>query len=242
MRPLSRSGTPRRNDVMVRLAPGTPGDPVYFTTDGREPTATASLYTNKFQFLTTTVVKAKAIRSGANPSLTVSNQFTVQAMATLAAPVIKTPSGKYEDIVTVEIDPGPGGAKVYYTLDGSEPTERATPYGTPIPLKEAKTIKARAYQEGFKPSETASAAFTVIPVETTPQLVIDPAGGQSDLKLFSLGGLNYGDTMAQAERIFGPPTRQNYQTWLYQHSSRKVVIQFLLDNNVVYGWRVEWVY
>ncbi|GHT82609.1 alpha-1 2-mannosidase [Bacteroidia bacterium] len=53
------------------------------------------------------------------------------------------------------------GASIYYTLDGSEPSEKATLYTSPIPLTSSKTIKAKAYKEGYAPSKTFSVDATL---------------------------------------------------------------------------------
>lgn len=51
------------------------------------------------------------------------------------------------------------GAKIYYTLDGTEPTNASTEYTAPFELTETKTIKAIAY-EGEKSSIVISSTFT----------------------------------------------------------------------------------
>ena len=46
------------------------------------------------------------------------------------------------------------GASIHYTLDGKEPTSSSPRYRGPIKVKWAKTIKVKAFKEGFIPSET----------------------------------------------------------------------------------------
>lgn len=53
------------------------------------------------------------------------------------------------------------GAKIYYTLDKSNPTQSATLYEEPIPVTQAVTIKAKAYAEGHTASDTMTAEYTV---------------------------------------------------------------------------------
>ena len=52
------------------------------------------------------------------------------------------------------------GARIYYTLDGSEPTTSSACYVGEIALSDTTTVKARAYLDGFASSDVASATFT----------------------------------------------------------------------------------
>lgn len=53
------------------------------------------------------------------------------------------------------------GASIYYTLDGSEPTDSSTLYIAPIALSATTTIKARAYKAGLTPSDAVSATYAL---------------------------------------------------------------------------------
>ncbi|WP_367882596.1 chitobiase/beta-hexosaminidase C-terminal domain-containing protein [Ruthenibacterium lactatiformans] len=53
------------------------------------------------------------------------------------------------------------GAKIYYTLDGSNPTQASTLYEAAITVSEAVTIKAKAYAGGHTASDTMTAAYTI---------------------------------------------------------------------------------
>lgn len=43
----------------------------------------------------------------------------------------------------------PGGTQIRYTTDGSEPTQSSTLYSTPIRISNTKTIRAKAFHEGW---------------------------------------------------------------------------------------------
>ena len=54
------------------------------------------------------------------------------------------------------------GASIYYTLDGTEPTDAAaTLYTEPIGLSATTTIKARAYKAGLNPSDAVTATYAL---------------------------------------------------------------------------------
>ena len=56
----------------------------------------------------------------------------------------------------VTISCGNKEAKVYYTLDGNDPTEASTLYTEPFTLTEPATVKAVAYADGYNASAVAS--------------------------------------------------------------------------------------
>jgi hypothetical protein len=60
------------------------------------------------------------------------------------------------------------GAKIYYTTDGSNPTESSELYTAPFEISSTVTVKARAYAEGKASSGVVSATYTR--KRTTPKL------------------------------------------------------------------------
>lgn len=76
-------------------------------------------------------------------------------------PVIKPASGNYQNSVTVVLsDPTPG-AVVYYTTDGSIPTQASSVYLSPIVLTASTTFTARAFAPGYGASEAVVANYQV---------------------------------------------------------------------------------
>ena len=51
------------------------------------------------------------------------------------------------------------GAKIYYTLDGPEPSEASTPFTKPFTLSKTTRIKARVFKNGMNPSQVFSSAY-----------------------------------------------------------------------------------
>jgi len=54
------------------------------------------------------------------------------------------------------------GAKIHFTLDGTEPDENSPVYTEPIELTNSTDVKAQAYKEGYKPSMPAMAIYDFI--------------------------------------------------------------------------------
>jgi hypothetical protein len=149
---------------------------IRFTTDGSEPTSTSPKYSENTidlkDFSADTLVKAKGFRYRYVDSETSSNLFQRQKCM---KPAISPSGGKYEQAQTVSFPAYVGS--VYYTLDGSEPTQKSTKYTGAFIIKENTTIKARAFNANQWASDTVVATFeiTFLPKVLTPS--INPAPG-----------------------------------------------------------------
>ena len=53
------------------------------------------------------------------------------------------------------------GATIYYTIDGSDPTQSSAPYKNEIPLSTTTTVKARAYATGKESSAIVSGYYVI---------------------------------------------------------------------------------
>ena len=81
-------------------------------------------------------------------------------------PVFSEPSGYLQAGTAVSISCP--GAAVYYTTDGSTPTNRSTRYTQPIVVNSSVTVRAVAYMEGRLPSDTSSGSYLVGRRHTLP--------------------------------------------------------------------------
>ena len=79
----------------------------------------------------------------------------------VAAPVFNPASGAVEKGTKVAITTATEGAKIYYTIDGSEPTEASAVYSNPIEVNDILTIKAFAAKEGMQASAVVSASYVI---------------------------------------------------------------------------------
>ena len=122
----------------VTLTGSNASDIIYYTTDGTEPTLSSSVYSSPIKVSKTMTIKAFGYNKGAEPQSGSVYEFAykIDPNADLVPPVI-TPnkkSGKYTEALsdinfTIE-DNKFNGVKVYYTTDGSVPTESSSEYLT----------------------------------------------------------------------------------------------------------------
>ena len=60
----------------------------------------------------------------------------------------------------VTISCATAGATIYYTVDGTDPTDSSTPYTSPITISATTTIKVFAAKAGMRPSRIVAATYT----------------------------------------------------------------------------------
>ena len=87
----------------------------------------------------------------------------VPVLETLATPDISPASCEFNlgESVNVTIS-AVEGAKIYYTLDGTTPTESSAVYSSALSIEETTTVKAIAVKDGYNNSEVAEAKFTAV--------------------------------------------------------------------------------
>lgn len=92
------------------------------------------------------------------------HEVQLSATALLPAPVITPADGTTDTLIEVAISSNTADAIIYYTMDGSEPTDASDVYSSPITLNVpgTYTVKAIAMAENWENSTVASATFTVV--------------------------------------------------------------------------------
>ncbi len=81
-----------------------------------------------------------------------------------AAPVFSHIGGFYSESFTLEIE----GKNVYYTTDGSTPTENSKPYTGPITISKSTVVSAVSIEPGKLPSDKVVATFLFEKPHTIP--------------------------------------------------------------------------
>ena len=100
----------------------------------------------------------------------------VSGKQTVATPEFSVASGAVDSGTKVEITCATDGAKIYYTIDGSNPTASSTEYTAAISITEAVTLKAIAVKDGMNDSAVSSASYT-ISSGNIPEGFVEVTGG-----------------------------------------------------------------
>lgn len=161
----------------VSISTTTPNATIRYTTNGSEPTSTSTIYSSPISVSQTTTIKAKAYRSGWINSSIASATYTITPSGTVATPTFNPAGGTYSTAQNVALSCTTSGATIRYTTNGSEPTSSSTAYSSPINVSSTTTIKAKAFKDGWTPSATASATYTITPSGTVATPTFNPAGG-----------------------------------------------------------------
>jgi hypothetical protein len=93
---------------------------------------------------------------------------------TVATPEFSLASGAFAEAQEVEITCATQGAAIHFTRDGSEPDNTSTLYTAAVTIDTTTTLKARAYRDGWDPSEVALAVYAITDVATP---TFDPVTG-----------------------------------------------------------------
>ena len=124
--------------------------------------------------------KANSVTFSASAQARVSKVVvTITPEGTVAPPTISgTTPFLGETTITITAD---DEATIYYTTDGTDPTESSAQYSAPFTISATTTVKAIAVKDD-KTSEIASETFTLVtPITVAEALEATPASGTSDV-------------------------------------------------------------
>ena len=163
--------------ISVTVSTPVQGATIRYTVDGTEPTDTSSSYSGPITVSQTSTIKAKIYNPGWTTSDSAYASYSITGPP-VAAPQFTPPGGTYTSVQLVRIVSATPGATIRYTLDGSTPNERSTPYRFALLVPSTTTITAQAFKSGMTPSPVVSASFVVDAAGASSTPTIAPAGGR----------------------------------------------------------------
>lgn len=180
------SGTYYGTQTVMLTAPS--GTTIFYTTDGSAPAASVMNTTKQYNsrsgisITASSIVKALTVKDGKTSKVAEFNYIIGAALPTAVPEPGVYKSGPQVTLTSTS------GATIYYTLDGSTPTENSTVYQGPITIvgadKETVTIKALAVKAGIPSSPIAELKYTIDAnlVVLTDEASIDAVIGEMTLK------------------------------------------------------------
>jgi uncharacterized repeat protein (TIGR03803 family) len=144
----------------VTITDAVSGTTIFYTTDGSLPTTASKACTGAVSISSTQILRAVAVTSTGTSSPATSGYYTIN-LPPAGAPSVSLSSGSYTGTQTVTITGGSGG-NIYYTTDGSTPTQtNGTLYTGPIFISSTTVLKAVAVGAGESNSPVAAATYTM---------------------------------------------------------------------------------
>jgi len=150
----------------VKITDATAGTTIYYTLNGTTPTTTSAKYTTAITVAASETLKAIAVSTESTSSAVASAAYVIEKPA--ATPVFSAVAGTYTAAQSVKITDATAGATIYYTTNGTTPTNTSTKYTTAITVSTSETIKAIAVATGSTTSAVASAAYVIEKPAVTP--------------------------------------------------------------------------
>lgn len=139
-------------DETITLACTEPTAKIYYTLDGTEPNESSMLYKAPFKLDHNATVKAIAIGEGC------ANSYV--ATYKIDSYIVAAPTISYSNLM-LNITTSTADAKIYYTLDGTEPTAKSNLYTKPVSLTHNCTVKAIALRDNYADSPVTTYQLNV---------------------------------------------------------------------------------
>lgn len=116
---------------------------------------------NRFRYYKSASMKPVALYVKENGSC-YDYSTTCAAAIDVATPAFSVKEGTYSSAQSVEITCTTSGAKIYYTTDGTEPTNASTLYTGAIMVDKSMTINAVAYADADNYSDVATVTYSIL--------------------------------------------------------------------------------
>lgn len=130
---------------------------IYYTTDGSLPDTDAELFTGVPIIVSeNTVVR---IASYSDDTLLSTDKATINIRT--ATPKASVDSGTYTSEIKVKLSCADPSAVIYYTTDGTSPTDKSTKYTEEITISKTTTLKFAAYSPNNSKSVVITRKYTI---------------------------------------------------------------------------------
>ncbi|MCB5287683.1 MAG: chitobiase/beta-hexosaminidase C-terminal domain-containing protein [Candidatus Cloacimonetes bacterium] len=215
---------------VIMLSSATPAATIRYTTNGDEPSETSPAFSAPISIPlnSTLIIKAKAYKTGWNPSVMISGMYNITG--TVAAPVFTPPAGVYTTAQNVSLSCVTPNAQIRYTTDGAEPTASSTLYSTPLLISSTKTLKAKAFLPGWAASATSVALYTITGIVAIP-IFTPPAGTYTTSRNVSLSCATPGAQIRYTTNGAEPTTNSTlYSTPIIISSTTTLKAKAFLSN------------
>lgn len=167
------SGTAIGAGIDVALSiPGYATAMIRYTLDGSNPNAQSTLYTGPIAVEDPTTIKAFALYPGVTDGPLSVAQYGMDTIEQLPPPSLSPASGAPPLTVSILPPAGHADASMFYTTDGSPPTQAGHPYSGPISVTIGTTIRAIASKAGYRPSVEVAANYVAAAPPPPPQFTI----------------------------------------------------------------------
>jgi hypothetical protein len=144
----------------VTLSTTTSGADIYYTLDGSDPTS-GTLYIEVIQVPVDVILRAVSKKANMENSPIVEREYVILEKK-VATPTFDPVQGTYSEGQSVTISCETPEAAIYYTTNGSTPTEAGLLYSGPVAIIETTTLKAIGIlPEDWVDSDVATAVYTL---------------------------------------------------------------------------------
>lgn len=151
------------------------GCKVYYTLDGSDPTEQSNLYKELIEIKAgKTTVKAIAVNALGVYSDVIELKYEVDYKKP-DAPSISPESGTYEQGQKISVDYIPDGCKVYYTTDGTVPTDKSKLYTESFLMPEGNTVVSAIIIDQNNQVSAVTKRNYVVSKTSTKQLTYEEA-------------------------------------------------------------------
>jgi|GEM_PF-2112237 len=167
----SPKGSAYNTPQTVTLTSDDPNATIYYTLTGIAPTTASPKYTAPITIIANTTLMYFAVDPAGNRGVVKTDIYTVDTVAPVTTASLLT--GTYASIQSVTLTCNDPKASIYYSTDGTQPTDKSAKYTAPLTISKTTTLRYFAKDVAGNPEAVATQTYTIITLATTAS----PRGG-----------------------------------------------------------------